>query len=104
MQLMHVRRIASRPGRVSLTAICPTRAVAFSQPSMFRLVAATAAILLLPVGSALAQGSCAAGAVSKDGKPLHGAARTGFLKRCCEDRALGANRKPLPAAAKASYM
>ena len=47
------------------------------------------AILVLLVsafacGSAMAQ-SCATKAVGKDGKALAGAAKTSFIKKCCED-------------------
>jgi hypothetical protein len=54
-------------------------------------------------GSALAQ-SCASKAVSKDGKPLAGAAKTSFLKKCCEDSAIGKDGKKLSGAAKTSYV
>ena len=38
------------------------------------------------IGSALAQ-SCESKAVSKDGKPLAGAAKMSSIKKCCEDSA-----------------
>jgi hypothetical protein len=65
-----------------------------------------ALILLVTVfasGSALAQ-SCASKAVSKDGKPLAGAAKTSFLKKCCENSAIGKDGKKLSGAAKTSYV
>jgi curli biogenesis system outer membrane secretion channel CsgG len=71
---------------------------------MFRLVATAAIVLLVPVASALAQTSCAAKAISREGKPLHGATRTSFMKRCCEQKAVGSDGKRLTGAAKASYM
>ena len=39
------------------------------------------------VGSASAQ-TCATKAMSKDGKPLAGAAKTSFVKKCCEESAV----------------
>ena len=55
------------------------------------------------VGSASAQ-SCVTKAVSKDGKPLAGAAKTGSIKKCCEDSAVSKDGKPLAGAAKASFI
>ena len=54
-------------------------------------------------GSAVAQ-SCATKALSKDGKPLAGAAKASFLKRCCEDAAVSKDGKPLAGAAKTSFV
>jgi hypothetical protein len=58
--------------------------------------------------SALAQTACETQAVSKEGKPLAGAAKTAFVKKCkkdaCEPKAIGSNGKPLAGAAKASFM
>ncbi len=62
-----------------------------------------ALITSFAVGSAMAQ-SCATKAVSKDGKPLAGAAKTSFLKKCCEDSAISKDGKPLAGAAKTSYV
>jgi hypothetical protein len=53
------------------------------------------------VGSAAAQ-SCATKAVSKDGKPLAGAAKMSSMKKCCEDSAVSKDGKPLSGAAKTS--
>lgn len=59
------------------------------------------------VGSALAQ-SCETKAVSKEGKPLAGAAKTSFMKKCkqdaCDGKAVGKDGKPLAGAAKNSFM
>lgn len=41
-------------------------------------------------------------AVSADGKPLAGAAKTSHMKKCCEDGAKSAEGKPLAGAAKKS--
>ncbi len=53
---------------------------------MKRLILA-ALITSFAVGSAMAQ-SCATKAVSKGGKPLAGAAKTSFMKKCCADSAV----------------
>jgi len=60
------------------------------------------------IGSALAQETCDSKAVGKDGKPLAGAAKTSFLKKCKEDacapKAVGKDGKPLAGAARNSFM
>jgi hypothetical protein len=43
-------------------------------------------------------------AVSKDGKPLAGAAKASFMQKCCEDSAKSKDVKPLAGAAKNSYI
>ena len=64
-------------------------------------------------GSAQAAPDCEAKAVSKDGKPLAGAAKSSFIKKCekeagggaqaaCEAKALSKDGKPLTGAAKNS--
>ena len=59
------------------------------------------------IGSAMAQ-SCESNAVSAEGKPLHGAAKTSFVRKCkqdaCESKAISAEGKPLHGAAKNSFM
>ncbi len=59
-------------------------------------------------GSAFAQETCESKAVGKDGKPLAGAAKTSFMKKCKEDactaKAVGSDGKPLAGAAKTSFM
>jgi hypothetical protein len=58
-------------------------------------------------GSAMAQ-TCDSKAVSKDGKPLAGAAKTSFVKKCkadaCAGKAVSKDGKPLSGAAKDSVM
>ena len=58
-------------------------------------------------GSAVAQ-TCESRALSKAGKPLHGAAKTSFLKKCktetCSTKAVSADGKALSGAAKASFL
>jgi hypothetical protein len=60
------------------------------------------------MGTAFAQETCDSKAVSKDGKPLAGAAKTSFMKKCmadsCEPKAVDKNGKPLAGAAKTSFM
>lgn len=62
-----------------------------------------------------AASDCEAKAVSKEGKPLAGAAKAAFLKKCqadnpapaasgCAEKAVGKNGKPLAGAAKTAFM
>jgi hypothetical protein len=72
-------------------------------------VVLVATVSLFAAGSAMAQeAACATKAVGKDGKPLAGAAKTAFLKKCkqdtCEPKAVDKNGKPLAGAAKTSFM
>ena len=67
---------------------------------MKRIVLAVLVIAFATSG-ALAQ-SCATRAVSKDGKPLAGAAKTSFIRRCCQQAAVSKEGKRLSGAAKAS--
>jgi hypothetical protein len=66
-------------------------------------IALAVLIATLTAGSAAAQ-SCATKAMGKDGKPLAGAAKASFMKKCCEDSAMSADGKKLAGAAKASYV
>ncbi len=54
-------------------------------------------------GGAFAQ-TCSTKAMSKDGKPLAGAAKSSFVKRCCEDSAVSKDGKPLAGAARTSHV
>ena len=72
-----------------------------------------AILFSLFAASALAQTSpaCEAKAVSKDGKPLAGAAKNSSVKKCmaeitaaCEAKAVSESGKKLSGAAKSSYM
>ncbi|WP_024510239.1 hypothetical protein [Bradyrhizobium sp. ARR65] len=67
-----------------------------------------AIIATFAAGSAFAQDSCESKAVGKDGKPLAGAAKTSFMKKCmadaCAAKAVGSDGKPLAGAAKTSFM
>jgi hypothetical protein len=70
-------------------------------------LALAASIAFFPIGTAMAQ-SCESQAVSTTGKPLHGAAKNSFVKKCkkdaCESKAVSAEGKPLHGAAKNSFM
>jgi hypothetical protein len=73
---------------------------------MIRKVLLVAALAAFAAGSAMAQESCDSKAMGKDGKPLAGAAKTSFMKKCmhdsCEAKAVSADGKPLSGAAKNS--
>lgn len=73
---------------------------------MKRLILA-ALITAFAAGSAMAQ-SCETKAVSKDGKPLAGAAKTSFVNKCktdtCTPKAVSKDGKPLAGAAKDAFM
>ena len=67
-----------------------------------------AIVAIFATGSAFAQDSCESKAVGKDGKPLAGAAKTSYMKKCmadsCEAKAVGSDGKKLAGAAKTSFM
>ncbi|MEA3117278.1 MAG: hypothetical protein QOI13_548 [Paraburkholderia sp.] len=95
---------------------------------MFKRIVAVAIAGIFAAGMAHAQtsggmstngatpsSSCEAKAVTKDGKPLSGAAKASFMKKCnagmkngaaadCERKAVGSNGRPLAGAAKTSFM
>ncbi|MDF0495121.1 hypothetical protein GPL17_17735 [Bradyrhizobium yuanmingense] len=75
---------------------------------MMKRIFLAAIVATFAAGSALAQETCESKAVGKDGKPLAGAAKTSFLKKCKEDacapKAVSADGKPLAGAAKSSFM
>ena len=67
------------------------------------------------IPAAPAAGDCESQAVGKNGKPLAGAAKSSFMKKCkadkmkaahadCATKAVGSNGKPLAGAAKASFV
>jgi len=61
----------------------------------------SATAFLSPISPAAAQGgSCKNEAMSKDGKPLAGAAKTSAIKKCCETAAVSKDGKALAGAAK----
>jgi len=76
------------------------------------IIAAFASVFLVNMAIA-ADASCEAKAVSKDGKPLTGAAKAASIKKCekeaatkagptCEEKAVSKDGKPLSGAAKAA--
>jgi hypothetical protein len=76
------------------------------EETMRRIILAVL-ITSLSVGTALAQ-SCESRAMSSEGKPLHGAAKTSFVKKCkrdaCDSKAVSKEGKPLYGAAKNSFL
>jgi hypothetical protein len=69
----------------------------------------------LPQLSFAANAACESKAVDKNGKPLAGAAKSSFMKKCeadskkeaaaaCQTKAMDKNGKPLAGAAKSSFM
>ena len=72
-----------------------------------RRIILAALITCFAVGTAAAQ-SCESQAVSANGKPLHGAAKMSFVKKCkrdaCAAKAMSAEGKPLHGAAKNSFV
>ena len=75
---------------------------------MIRKLFVAAVLATFAVGSAMAQESCESKAMGKDGKPLAGAAKTSFMKKCmadsCATKAVSSDGKPLSGAAKNSFM
>ena len=76
-----------------------------------KLAALIIAISALTMGPSFAQSSstdamqaCSSKAVSKDGKPLAGAAKASAMRKCCESAAMSKDGKPLSGAAKASFV
>jgi hypothetical protein len=72
-----------------------------------RRIVLAALVTCLAVGTATAQ-SCDSKAVSANGKPLHGADKMSFVRKCkrdaCVSKAVSAEGKPLHGAAKNSFM
>jgi hypothetical protein len=73
---------------------------------MLRKIMLAGLVVAFAGGAAFAQESCDTKAVGKDGKPLAGAAKTSFMKKCmtdtCNTKAVSADGKPLSGAAKTS--
>jgi hypothetical protein len=80
----------------------------FRGNTMLRKIMLAGLVVALTGGAAFAQESCESKAVSKDGKPLAGAAKTSFMKKCmadsCATKAVSSEGKPLSGAAKNSFM
>jgi hypothetical protein len=75
---------------------------------MIRSILFAAFVATFAWGSALAQETCESKATGKDGKPLAGAAKTAFMKKCmadsCATKAVSQDGKPLSGAAKTSFI
>ncbi|MEY9184335.1 hypothetical protein ABIG06_005925 [Bradyrhizobium sp. USDA 326] len=75
---------------------------------MMKRIFLAAIVVTFAAGSAFAQETCESKAIGKDGKPLAGAAKSSFLKKCkadaCAPKAVGSDGKPLAGAAKNSFM
>jgi opacity protein-like surface antigen len=73
---------------------------------MKRIILA-ALIASFAAGTAMAQ-SCESQAIGKDGKALHGAAKTSFMNKCkrdaCDSKAISKEGKPLHGAAQNSFL
>ena len=74
---------------------------------------ALAMLVLVFAGGAVApavaqNASCETKAIDKHGKPLAGAAKASFMKKCirssCAEQAVGKDGRPLAGAAKTSFM
>src|ERR1700742_1772640 len=99
--------LGSQQGLVNrLWAVNDIRAL--EERNMIRKLFVAAVLATFAVGSAMAQESCESKAMGKDGKPLAGAAKTSFMKKCmadsCAPKAVSADGKPLSGAAKNSFM
>ena len=68
---------------------------------MMKRIFLAALVAMFAIGSAVAQESCESKAIGKDGKPLAGAAKTSFMKKCmadtCAAKAVGSDGKNSPA-------
>jgi hypothetical protein len=77
------------------------------EEELMRRIVLAALIACFAVGTAAAQ-SCDSRAVGANGKPLHGAAKMSFVRKCkrdtCAGKAVSAEGKPLHGAAKNSFM
>lgn len=75
---------------------------------MMKRIFLAAIVATFAIGSAAAQETCESKAVGKDGKPLAGAAKTSYMKKCmadtCATKAVSSDGKPLSGAAKTSFM
>jgi hypothetical protein len=108
--------VAPKPSRVHRTELDrvdvlrsnPDVRVIHREEDMVRGILLAALIATFAGGAAFAQETCDSKAVGKDGKPLAGAAKTSFMKKCmadsCAGKAVSADGKPLSGAAKTSFM
>jgi hypothetical protein len=75
---------------------------------MIKRILLAGLVATFAAGSPMAQSACETKAIGKDGKPLAGAAKTSFMKKCmaddCATKAVSSEGKPLSGAAKNSFM
>jgi hypothetical protein len=110
---MRAGRLAFR-NRVLTPCLKETAGIKFDgynhrrERTMLRKIMFAAFVVAFAGGTALAQETCESKAVGKDGKPLAGAAKTSFVKKCmadtCATKAVSQDGKPLSGAAKTSFM
>jgi hypothetical protein len=78
------------------------------EKGMIKRILFAVLVLSLNFGSAFAQQTCESKAVSRLGKPLVGAAKASFLKKCkrdtCQSQAVDRNGRRLADAAKKGFM
>jgi hypothetical protein len=83
--------------------------------SLFAFSVLSAQVVTAATADPATASDCASKAVGKDGKPLSGAAKNSFLKKCvadakasaastCADKAIDKNGKALAGAAKTSFV
>jgi hypothetical protein len=76
--------------------------------TMLRKIMLAGIVVAFAGGAAFAQEACETKAMGKDGKPLAGAAKASFMKKCmhdgCEGKAVSSDGKKLAGAAKNSFM
>ena len=84
------------------------RPLSTAYPQPLRCMGPKVSLSLTKSAEAAASQSCDSKAVSANGKPLHGAAKMSFVKKCkrdvCGSKAVSADGKPLHGAAKNSFM
>ena len=75
---------------------------------MLRKIMLAGIVVAFAGSAAFAQEACETKAMGKDGKPLAGAAKSSFMKKCmhdgCEAKAMSSDGKKLAGAAKNSFM
>jgi hypothetical protein len=106
-RLCRVPHLEGRPTLSLVDRLVSCSSVSRMEEELMRRIILAALITCFAVGTAAAQ-SCDSQAVSAGGKPLHGAAKMNFVKKCkrdaCGSKAVSADGKPLHGAAKNSFM
>ena len=100
--------MARRPGINSLIRYDGIHPDTRREERAMKWILAAALALSLNFASAFAQEACESKAVSKYGRPLVGAAKASFIKKCkrdsCQSKAVDRNGRRLAGAAKKSFM